>query len=48
MDFESEAFGSDADARRKAVVHNVEGRGKEGLIDVLEKILEHIHALENP
>jgi hypothetical protein len=46
MTLEDDLFGSDATAKRAAVDHYL-NQGKEGLMNLLLLILEHIYDLEN-
>ena len=48
LDFETEIFAGDTQAREDAVLHNLKSKGNEGLAALLLKMLDHIYALENP
>ena len=48
LEFETEIFAGDTQARTNAVIHIVKSRGSEGLVALLLKILDHIYDLENP
>ena len=39
---------SDAATRRKAIDHIVRSMGKEGLVEILDDILQRLYDLENP
>lgn len=41
-------FSGDATVRKVAINDIVRSRGKEGLVEILDDIIEHICALENP
>jgi len=56
LDFETEIFAGDTQARTNAILHNVKSKsGREGLVALFLKMLDHIkdcedriYALENP
>ena len=48
LDFETEIFAGDSQARTNAVLHVIKSKGDEGLAALLLKMLDHIYALENP
>lgn len=48
MDLETEIFGGDTAERRAAVIHTVKSLSRDGLVELLLVMLDHIYDLENP